>query len=77
MSGYKIPVYQAMENSPYVQAPYLGTYFFLINTTISPEGNKVKTGAESRTNNDNKTAHREMKWVMDFTICLQEKNKLL
>ena len=32
----KIPVYQAMENSPYVQAPYLGTYFFLINTTRPP-----------------------------------------
>ncbi|MFT6958216.1 MAG: oligopeptide transport system substrate-binding protein [Halieaceae bacterium] len=32
----KIPVYQAMENTPYVQAPYLGTYFFLINTTRYP-----------------------------------------
>jgi len=32
----KIPVYQAMENSPYVQAPYLGTYFFLFNTTRPP-----------------------------------------
>ncbi|MFT5711174.1 MAG: oligopeptide transport system substrate-binding protein [Halioglobus sp.] len=32
----KIPVYQAMENSPYVQAPYLGTYFFLLNTTRPP-----------------------------------------
>lgn len=32
----KIPVYQAMENTPYVQAPYLGTYFFLINTTRPP-----------------------------------------
>lgn len=32
----KIPVYQAMENTPYVQAPYLGTYFFLINTKVPP-----------------------------------------
>jgi len=32
----KIPVYQAMENTPYVQAPYLGTYFFLINTNRPP-----------------------------------------
>ena len=32
----KIPVYQAMENTPYVQAPYLGTYFFLFNTTRPP-----------------------------------------
>ena len=32
----KIPVYEAMENSPYVQAPYLGTYFFLLNTNRPP-----------------------------------------
>jgi oligopeptide transport system substrate-binding protein len=32
----KIPVYEVMENSPYVQAPYLGTYFFLINTGRPP-----------------------------------------
>ena len=32
----KIPVYQAMEDSPYVQAPYLGTYFYLINTARPP-----------------------------------------
>ncbi len=32
----KIPVYEAQENSPYVQAPYLGTYFFLINTGRPP-----------------------------------------
>ena len=32
----KIPVYQAMENTPYVQAPYLGTYFFLLNSSRPP-----------------------------------------
>lgn len=32
----KIPVYETMENSPYVQAPYLGTYFYLINTNVPP-----------------------------------------
>jgi oligopeptide transport system substrate-binding protein len=32
----KIPVYEAMDSSPYVQAPYLGTYFFLINTGRPP-----------------------------------------
>lgn len=32
----KIPVYQAMENSPYIQAPYLGTYFYLLNTKRPP-----------------------------------------
>jgi oligopeptide transport system substrate-binding protein len=32
----KIPVYQAMENSPYRQAPYLGTYYYLVNTTRTP-----------------------------------------
>lgn len=32
----KIPVYQEMEDSPYVQAPYLGTYYFLLNTTRPP-----------------------------------------
>ena len=26
----KIPVYRAMQNSPYVNAPYLGTYFYLL-----------------------------------------------
>ncbi len=32
----KIPVYQAMEDTPYVQAPYLGTYYYLINTNRPP-----------------------------------------
>ena len=32
----KIPVYREMANSPYVQAPYLGTYYFLLNTTRPP-----------------------------------------
>ncbi|KAA1189597.1 peptide ABC transporter substrate-binding protein [Pseudohalioglobus sediminis] len=32
----KIPVYQAMENTPYVQSPYLGTYYYLINTNREP-----------------------------------------
>ncbi|HEY6132268.1 MAG TPA: peptide ABC transporter substrate-binding protein [Halioglobus sp.] len=32
----KIPVYRAMNNSPYVNAPYLGTYFYLLNTARPP-----------------------------------------
>lgn len=32
----KIPVYQAMDKSPYVQEPYLGTYFYLVNTERAP-----------------------------------------
>jgi oligopeptide transport system substrate-binding protein len=32
----KIPVYQAMDKTPYVQAPYLGTYFYLVNTKRPP-----------------------------------------
>ena len=32
----KIPVYKAMDNSPFVQAPYLGTYYYLLNTQKAP-----------------------------------------
>jgi oligopeptide transport system substrate-binding protein len=32
----KIPVYEAMLNTPYVQAPYLGTYYYLMNTNLPP-----------------------------------------
>ena len=32
----KIPVYQSMENSPYVNAPYLGTYYYLLNINTAP-----------------------------------------
>ena len=32
----KIPNYRAVQNSPYVQAPYLGTYCYLINTKKPP-----------------------------------------
>jgi oligopeptide transport system substrate-binding protein len=32
----KIPVYEAMDDSAYVQAPYLGTYFYLVNTQRPP-----------------------------------------
>ena len=32
----KIPVYQAMEDGPYVNAPYLGTYYYMFNTLQAP-----------------------------------------
>ncbi len=32
----KIPVYRAMQDSPYVNVPYLGTYYYLLNTTKPP-----------------------------------------
>ena len=32
----KIPVYQAMKRTPFVQAPYLGTYYYLLNTERAP-----------------------------------------
>ena len=32
----KIPIYQAMEDTPYVQAPWIGTYYYLLNTTREP-----------------------------------------
>jgi oligopeptide transport system substrate-binding protein len=32
----KIPAYRTMTDSPYVRAPYLGTYYYLLNTTRPP-----------------------------------------
>lgn len=32
----KVPAYRAMDNSPYVNAPYLGTYYYLLNTAEPP-----------------------------------------
>lgn len=32
----KLPAYRAMPDSPFVEAPYLGTYFYLINTARPP-----------------------------------------
>lgn len=35
----KIPSYRTLENSAYVQAPYLGTYYYLVNTERAPTDN--------------------------------------
>ena len=35
----KIPVYRAMQDSPYVNSPYLGTYYYLLNTNEPPLDN--------------------------------------
>jgi oligopeptide transport system substrate-binding protein len=35
----KIPVYKAMPDSPYRQEPYLGTYYYLLNTLVPPTDN--------------------------------------
>lgn len=32
----KFPDYRQLENSPFIEAPYLGTYFYLLNTTRPP-----------------------------------------
>ena len=32
----KIPVYRELPDTPYIQAPYLGTYYYLINTKRPP-----------------------------------------
>lgn len=32
----KVPVYREVPNSPYMQDPYLGTYYYLINTDREP-----------------------------------------
>lgn len=52
----KIPVYKAMENSPYVQAPYLGTYYYLINTKVAPTDNlKVRQALSMAVDRDKVT----------------------
>lgn len=54
----KIPVYQEMADSPYVQAPYIGTYYYLLNTTVAPTDNlKVRKALSMAVDRDklNKT----------------------
>jgi oligopeptide transport system substrate-binding protein len=54
----KIPVYQEMTDSPYVQAPYLGTYYYLLNTKQAPTDDvKVRQALSLAVNRDklNKT----------------------
>ncbi|MEP6388540.1 MAG: peptide ABC transporter substrate-binding protein [Halioglobus sp.] len=49
----KIPVYRAMEDTPYVQAPYLGTYFYLVNTERPPLNDvKVRQALSMAVNRD-------------------------
>jgi len=49
----KIPLYQEMADSPYRQAPYLGTYYYLINTLRPPTDNvKVRQALSMAVNRE-------------------------
>ena len=53
----KINIYRAMENTPFVQAPYLGTYFYLLNTNRSPVDNvKVRQALSMAVDRDTLTS---------------------